>query len=260
MTETKLVRREGAVVEVHLDGPTNGPAVMLLPSLGRGGEDYDAVVPMLAAAGLRCVRPEPRGIGRSEGPMTGITLHDLAADVAAVIEAERLGRVLLVGHAFGNWVARVLLNDRPEQVRAIAILAAAITTEIDPGIRASINGSFDMSLSDEERLVHLQRGYFAPGNDARVWLPGWHPPVARMQREATIATTERSWLRAAERARLLYVAAAEDTISPPPTLDALRAAIGPRAELAVVPGAGHALLPEQPAAVAAALIRFAGQS
>lgn len=260
MTETRLVRREGAVVEVHLDGPANGPSIVLLPSLGRGAEDYDGVVPLLAAAGFRCARPEPRGIGRSEGDMAGLTLHDLAADVAAVIEAERLARVLLVGHAFGNWVARVALNDRPEQVRAIAILAAAITTEIDPGIRASINGSFDMSLSDEERLVHLQRGYFAPGNDARVWLPGWHPPVARMQREATNATTERSWLRAAERARLLYVAAAEDTISPPPTLEALRAAMGPRAELTVVPRAGHALLPEQPEAVARALIAFAGQS
>ncbi len=260
MGETRLVRREGADVEVHLDGPANGPAMVLLPSLGRGAEDYNGIVPLLAAAGLRCIRPEPRGIGQSRGEMTGLTLHDLAADVAAVIEAERAGRVLLVGHAFGNWVARVLLNDRPEQVRAIAILAAAITTEIDPGIRASINGSFDMSLSEEERLAHLRRGYFAPGNDARVWLPGWHPPVARMQREATNATTERSWLRAAERTRLLYVAAAEDTISPPPTLEALQAAMGPRAELIVVPRAGHALLPEQPEATARALISFAGQS
>ena len=257
MTEARLVRRDGAVVEVLLDGPADGQAIVLLPSLGRGAEEYAGVVPLLAAAGLRCVRPEPRGIGRSEGLMGGLTLHDLAADVAAVIEAERLGPVLLVGHAFGNWVARVLLHDRPGQVRAIAILAAAITTEIAPEIRASINGSFDMSLSEGQRLAHLQRGYFAPGHDARVWLPGWHPPVARMQREATAATTERSWLRAAERVPLLYVAAAEDAISPPPSLEALQAAMGPKARLVVVPRAGHALLPEQPEATARALIGFA---
>ena len=251
-----MVERIGAEIEVHVDGPAHGPAMVLLPSLGRGAEDYDGVVAYLIQAGFRCIRPEPRGIGRSRGDMTGLTLHDLAADVAAVIEAERAGRVLLVGHAFGNWVARVLLNDRPEQVRAIAILAAAITTEVNARTRVWINGSFDMSLTDAQRLEHLQAGYFAPGNDARVWLPGWHPPVARMQREATTATTERAWLRAAERARLLYVAAALDTISPPPTLEALRAAMGPRAELVVVPRAGHALLPEQPAATADALIRF----
>lgn len=251
-----MVARTGAEIEVHLDGPEHGPAIVLLPSLGRGAEDYEGLIPFLSQAGFRCIRPEPRGIGRSQGDMAGLTLHDLAADVAAVIEWARPGRVLLVGHAFGNWVARVLLNDRPEQVRAIAILAAAITTDVGPRARAWINGSFDLSLSDAERLEHLQAGYFAPGNDARVWLPGWHPEVARMQREATAATTERSWLRAAERARLLYVAAAEDTISPPPTLEALRAAMGPRAELVVVPRAGHALLPEQPAATANALIRF----
>lgn len=251
-----MVERIGAGIEVHLDGPAHGPAMVLLPSLGRGAGDYDGVVAYLVQAGFRCIRPQPRGIGRSRGEMAGLTLHDLAADVAAVIEAERAGRVLLVGHAFGNWVARVLVHDRPEQVRAIAILAASVTTEVNARTRVWIDGSFDMSLTDAQRLEHLQAGYFAPGNDPRVWLAGWHPDVARMQREATTATTERAWLRAAERARLLYVAAAEDAISPPPSLEALRAAMGPRAELTIVPRAGHALLPEQPAATAAALIAF----
>lgn len=251
-----MVERIGAGIEVHLDGPAHGPAMVLLPSLGRGAGDYDGVVAYLVQAGFRCIRPQPRGIGRSCGEMAGLTLHDLAADVAAVIEAERAGRVLLVGHAFGNWVARVLVHDRPEQVRAIAILAASVTTEVNARTRVWIDGSFDMRLTDAQRLEHLQAGYFAPGNDPRVWLSGWHPDVARMQREATTATTERAWLRAAERARLLYVAAAEDAISPPPSLEALRAAMGPRAELTIVPRAGHALLPEQPAATAAALIGF----
>lgn len=251
-----MVERIGAGIEVHLDGPAHGPAMVLLPSLGRGAGDYDGVVAYLVQAGFRCIRPQPRGIGRSRGEMAGLTLHDLAADVAAVIEAERAGRVLLVGHAFGNWVARVLVHDRPEQVRAIAILAASVTTEVNARTRVWIDGSFDMSLTEAQRLEHLQAGYFAPGNDPRVWLAGWHPDVARMQREATTATTEPAWLRAAERARLLYVAAAEDAISPPPSLEALRAAMGPRAELTIVPRAGHALLPEQPAATAAALIGF----
>ena len=251
-----MVERIGAGIEVHLDGPAHGPAMVLLPSLGRGAGDYDGVVAYLVQAGFRCIRPQPRGIGCSRGEMAGLTLHDLAADVAAVIEAERAGRVLLVGHAFGNWVARVLVHDRPEQVRAIAILAASVTTEVNARTRVWIDGSFDMRLTDAQRLEHLQAGYFAPGNDPRVWLAGWHPDVARMQREATTATTERAWLRAAERARLLYVAAAEDAISPPPSLEALRAAMGPRAELTIVPRAGHALLPEQPAATAAALIGF----
>ena len=258
--ERHVVERDAVRVEVLVEG--SGPTVVLLPSLGRGAEDFDGIAPRLAAAGFRVVRPEPRGIGRSEGPTEGLTLYDLAADVAAAVEgiggaAGDPASAIVACHAFGNWVARALAATRPELVRAVVLLAASVGTDIDPGIRASIDGSFDPALTDEERLRHLRRGYFAPGNDARVWLPGWHPPVARMQRAATAATRDRTWQRVAERVPVLYVAAAEDAIAPPPTLERLRQELGPRVSLAEVPRAGHALLPEQPEATAEAILRFA---
>lgn len=253
----RLVVAHGpARIEALLQG--SGPAMVLLPSLARGAEDFAGVAAIIAAAGFRVVRPEPRGIGRSAGPMERLTLYDLAADVAAVLDAEGGARpVIVAGHAFGNWVARALSATRPDLVRAVGLLAASVGTAIAPGIRASIDGSFDPALPEAERLRHLQRGYFATGHDARVWLDGWHPAVARMQRAATAATPDRDWQRAADRVPVLYVAAAEDTIAPLPTLARLRQDLGPRVSLAVIPRAGHALLPEQPAATAAALIRFA---
>ena len=255
--EHHVVERGPARIEVLVEG--SGPTIVLLPSLGRGAEDFDGVARRLAAAGFRVVRPEPRGIGRSQGPAEGLTLYDLAADAAAAIEGAGGGQspAIVAGHAFGNWVARALAATRPEMVRAVVLLAASVGTEIDPGIRASIDGSFDPALPEEERLRHLRRGYFAPGNDARVWLPGWHPAVARMQRAATAATRDRSWQRVADRVPVLYVAAAEDTIAPPPTLERLRQELGPQVSLASIPRAGHALLPEQPEATAEAVIRFA---
>ncbi len=234
-----------------------GPAVLLLPSLGRGAEDFDAVAPQVAAAGFRVVRPEPRGVGGSAGRMEGLTLYDLAEDAAAALAAAGIGGPAVVaGHAFGNWVARAMAVVRAPLVRGVALLAASIDTTLDPAVRASIDGSFDPALGEAERLGHLQRGYFAPGHDARAWLAGWHAPVARMQRAAT-AATDGAWKRVAERVAVLYVAAAEDRIAPVPTEARLREALGPKVERVVVPRAGHALLPEQPEAVAAALIGFA---
>jgi len=253
----KIVERGPARIEVLSQG--SGPTVVLLPSLGRGAEDFDRVAQFAAAAGFRVVRPEPRGIGRSQGPMERLTLYDLAEDIAAVVEADaggQAGPVVVAGHAFGNWVARALSARRPDLVRAVTLLAASVGTDIDPGIRASIDGSFDPALPEEERLRHLRRGYFAAGNDARVWLGGWHPDVARMQRAATAATRDRTWQRVADRVPVLYVAAGEDTIAPPPTLERLRQELGERVSLASVPRAGHALLPEQPEATAEALVRF----
>ena len=44
--------------------------------------------------------------------MTGLTLHDYAADIASVIEHEGRGPVVVVGHAYGHFVvARTLLHD-----------------------------------------------------------------------------------------------------------------------------------------------------
>jgi pimeloyl-ACP methyl ester carboxylesterase len=242
-------------LEVAVAG--DGHPIVLIPSLGRGQEDYDAIAPMLVTAGLRVIRPEPRGIGRSAPLAVGASLHDMAADVAAAMERFAAGPALVAGHAAGNWVARMLGHDHPGLVRGIAMLAAVTGTEVTPEISRAITSSFDLSLSDAERLRHLQHAYFAPGHDASVWLAGWHPEVARAQRAARAATQDRAWLRAAEAKPLLYVAAEEDAIAPPPSEAEAQAALGPLTRCAVVAQAGHALLPEQPEAVAAALIAFA---
>jgi|EndMetStandDraft_9_1072997.scaffolds.fasta_scaffold00356_3 pimeloyl-ACP methyl ester carboxylesterase len=233
-----------------------GTPILLIPSLGRGAEDFSRIVPVIVDAGFRVLSPEPRGIGGSTPLADGNTLHDMAADAAAVIEQEGGARVVAAGHAAGNWVVRVLAHDRPDLVQAVVMMAAVVSTEPDPDMRRSITASFDVALSEPERLTHLRHAYFADGADARIWLSGWHPPVAKAQRAAAAATRDRGWLRAADRFPLLYIGAAEDRISPPPALDELRSAIGPKAELVVIEHAGHALLPEQPLATADALISW----
>ena len=59
---------------------------MLLPSSSRDSEDFDEIAEMFAAEGFRVLRPQPRGMCGSTGPMDGLTLHDYARDVAMVIE------------------------------------------------------------------------------------------------------------------------------------------------------------------------------
>src|SRR5262249_30615848 len=70
----ELVRYDDIQIEVVVEG--EGPAVVLLPSLARDSDDYDEVAEGLSAAGFRVLRPKPRGIGRSSGPMTKVSLHD----------------------------------------------------------------------------------------------------------------------------------------------------------------------------------------
>jgi len=249
---THTVAAGDARIEVIAEG--EGPPVVVLASRGRGAGDYDELARELSRAGYRVLRPQPRGIGASRGPMRGLTLHDLARDVAAVIEHERAGPAVVVGHAFGNWVARTTAADHPRLVRGVAILAAA-AKRYPKELAEAVTKCADTSLPDAERLVLLQRTFFAPGHDASDWLEGFYPEVNASQRAAGLATAQSAWWGAGG-APLLDLQAEHDAFRPRETADDLRKELGERVSVVTIPDAGHALVPEQPRAVAAALLQW----
>jgi pimeloyl-ACP methyl ester carboxylesterase len=250
-----MVTRGDARLEVLTQG--KGPPIVLLPSLGRGATDFDPIAERLAAAGFRVLRPQPRGIGQSQGPMTGIDLHDYADDVAAAIEHAASGPAFVVGHAFGNRVARLLATLRPDLVRAVSLVAANVGRDPSPpNVRAAIRNSADPSLPDAERLAALQFAFFAPGNDATSWLRGWHPDVLAAERIAG-DRTPRTEDYAAGRAPVLYLQPDHDPLAHVENAQEYRRALGDRVTVVVIPHASHAAIAEQPAFIAAELINYA---
>jgi len=202
------------------------------------------VADRFVAAGYRVLRPQPRGIGGSTGPMSGITLHDLADDQAAVIRTVAREPVVMVGHAFGNWVARSTGVDHPEWVRGVVIVAAA-AKQYPKGLSEHVDRSAELSLPDAERLKSIQYAFFAPGNDARVWLGGWYPDVSESQRLAGKATRQADWWSGGSKP-LLDLQAGLDLFKPPATRNEIRDEFGDRVSVVVIEGAGHALVPEKP--------------
>lgn len=250
-----LVPAGSAVIETVIEG--TGPALVMLPSLGRDGyEDFDMVAAMMAAAGLTVLRPQPRGIGGSSGPMEGVSLHDLAADIAAVIHAEGGGRAVILGHAFGHFVARMTAVDHPALVRGV-VLAAAAARQYAPEIAATPRRAGNPDSPVAERLAALRLGFFAPGHDPTPWLHGWHPATQRMQidcREKQ-GVAQADWWHAGA-APLLELIPALDPFKPREKWDELRAEFGPRVQTKVIGNASHALFPEQPQAVADAVLAW----
>jgi len=248
-------------IEVIAEG--SGPLIVMLPSRGRGAEDFDEVAAGLAKAGFRILRPQPRGAGRSRGPMTGLSLHDFARDIATVIRHEDGGPAIIVGHAFGSWVARVTAVDYPQAVRGVVIAAAAAKAypagfagakELSDAVRKA----GDPALPDSERLKSLHLAFFAPGNDAGVWLQGWYPEVDAAEFKAGRATQQSEWWPAGT-APLLDLQGALDPFKPRAFTNELREEFGERASIVVIPNASHALIPEQPAAVIAAIVAWIGK-
>lgn len=234
--------------------------VVLVPSLGRGASDFDALVGALTAAGHPALAVDPPPVDALDR-IGAPTLHDLAAHVGHAV-ASRFGAghppVHLVGHALGNRIARCLTADRPAAVATLTLLAAGGLVEPDPDAWAALAGCFDLAAPPAVHLGHVAAAFFAPGNDATVWADGWRPELAARQRAAVEATDRDDWWGATA-PRVLVVQGLQDRIAVPANGRRYVAdlqAEGIDARLVELDGAGHALLPEQPAAVAAAVVDF----
>lgn len=252
---SEVVSANGVTIETYVQG--TGPAVVVLPSTGRdGGEDFDDVAARVAAAGFKVLRPQPRGIAGSTGPMAGVSLHHLAGDVALVIERLGDGRAVVVGHAFGHFVARMTAVDHPAAVRGVVLAAAAAATYA-PEIAATPGRAGNPDLPEAERLAALRLGFFAPGHDARPWLHGWYPATQRMQADSRekAGVKQSDWWSAGT-APLLELIPATDPFKPRDRWNEMRESYGDRVTTVVIPDASHALFPEQPAAVADAVVAW----
>lgn len=243
-------------IDVLVDVPPGGagPAIVLLPSSNRDSLDFDDLAGRIAMAGYEVLRPQPRGMGRSAGPMAGLSLSTLARDVATTIDRLGGGRAVIVGHAFGHFVARVTDLEHPDRVRGVVVLGGAARV-FPPGMTEALGVASDPSRPRDERLKALQFSMFAPGNDASSWLEGWHPGLRSAYRRVSATPDKDRWWPVAN-APILDLQGADDPWRPPATRDELKDALGERVTVRVIPRAGHALVPEQPAAVAQAIVEW----
>jgi len=235
-----------------------GTPVVLIPSLGRGTRDFDDLKVRLVDAGYQVILPQPRGIGQSTGDIQDLTLQDLAADVYAVSKAVTDSPVVLIGHAFGNRVARTFASEYPQQTRSVVLLAAGSSTNIPGEIAKALRDSFRTDLPAAEHLEAVRVAFFADGNEPATWRDGWYPEVAMYQVAATKATPLQSWW-AGGVAPMLVVQPMEDLVAPPANARDLLNAFPGRVEVQMLAHAGHALLPEQPQQVADIIIRWLGE-
>jgi len=254
-----VVRYDDVTIEVIAEG--SGPPIVLLPSLGRDSEEFDPVAERIAAAGFRVLRPQPRGYGRSTGPMQNITLHDLARDVAAVIRQENAVRhenapAILAGHAYGHFVARMTAVDFPKLVRAVILIGAA-QKQPNPEVQKSVAIATDPSQPEAERLRNLRLVFFALGNDAKMWLTGFHANVRQAEIVARDATPQREYWSAGS-APILDIQGSDDPYRPPSSVNELVQEFGARrVSVVVIPHTAHAVIVEQPRAVADAIVKYA---
>ena len=249
-------RDRGVVLEVLIEGA--GPDVVLVPSAMRGAEDFAVLQATLTDAGYRTLAVNPRGAGRSTGELDGLTLPDVADDLAFVVGARCRGPAHLVGHALGNILVRATASYRPEVAATVTVMPCGGhdlgTHPVPPDVIAAVGRCHDQTLPTSDRLAALELAFFAPGNDASVWLNGWWPAAGGVA-AALGRTDPEEWWRAGT-VPILIIQPLDDAMAAPEVGRQAAAALGQRATYREVPNCGHAILPEQPDAIAHHLIEF----
>jgi pimeloyl-ACP methyl ester carboxylesterase len=227
----------------------------MLPGLGRSSHDLDAFAVALASAGYSTVLPEPRGMGGSTGRLDEITLHDLARDVAAVIKRLCDNPVVVIGHAFGNRIARCIAADHQQLVSLVVLLSSSGKIQPTSEIAEAIRLAQAVDTPRDVRAQAVHAAWFAPGSDISPWLDGWSQSVMHAYLAAAAATSLDDWWTAGT-ADVLIVQGLCDVSAPIANGRLLRDEIGCRASLIELTNVGHALPVEKPELCAETIVSF----
>jgi 3-oxoadipate enol-lactonase/4-carboxymuconolactone decarboxylase len=246
-------------VEVHhrLEGPDGAPVVMFANSLGTTLDMWDEQAAVLASR-YRVLRYDHRGHGRSPAPPGPYTVPELAGDALALLDRLGIDRVAFCGLSLGGTVGMTLAVRAPKRLERLVLCCTAL--EFGPP-----------EQWDERAASVLSEGMgaYAPAGIERWFTPAADPElVARfdaMLRSqppdgyaaccAALAAFDARGALTGVRLPTLTIAGAEDPVTPPAKLDAIRDEIS-GAQGHLVPGARHMANAEQPAAFSAALTAF----
>ncbi len=118
------VKANNIEINYRLDGPEDGPAVMLSNSLMSNYTMWDDQMEALTRT-CRVLRYDQRGHGSTETTPGPYSIELLADDASALIDALGVGPVHFVGLSMGGFTAQMLAVLHPEKVLSLCLCDTA---------------------------------------------------------------------------------------------------------------------------------------
>jgi 3-oxoadipate enol-lactonase len=248
----------------------SGPALLLVHGFGGAKDDFADHIDALAAR-HRVVTFDHRGHGESDDPpdVAAYSLDRMAADVVGVADALGIDGFRLLGHSMGGMVARRVVLAHPQRIDALvlmdtspgpvpgidpAAMEAAAIVALDEGkdvLKPLLDAAATLETPAYRRLLEERPGYQA--YEDRKWAQLSAVMWGAMAREMARQADELALLGDVRCPTLVIVGEQDESF-----FDASRriAAAIPRAELVIVPDAGHSPQFENPRPWLEALERF----
>jgi haloalkane dehalogenase len=145
---------EGGTLRVHYldEGPRDGAVVLLLHGEPSWCFLYRKMIPVLTAAGLRCIAPDLVGFGRSDKP-TELGDYTYARHVewmrAALFDALDLRDITLVCQDWGGLIGLRLVGEHPDRFARVATANTFLPTGDTPPGKAFLQWqNFSQTVED----------------------------------------------------------------------------------------------------------------
>ena len=249
----------GSVQLHYLDeGDPAGPPVVFANSLGTDIQLWDPILPLLPA-GLRIIRYDKRGHGKSSVPDAPYSMGALVGDAEALLDHLGVRDCVFVGLSIGGMIAQGLAAKRLDLIRAMVLsnTGAKIGTRAmwDDRIAAVKSGGIE-SLAD----AVMERWFsqtFRASPELAIWrdLLVSQPAQGYMGCSAAISGTDFLSTTSGLRLPTLGIAGTEDGATPP---DLVRETTNlvPGSTFHLIRGAGHLPCVEKPEKYARVLSQF----
>jgi pimeloyl-ACP methyl ester carboxylesterase len=105
-------------VRLHLAEAGDGPPLLLLHGWPQHWWSWRHLIPALAER-HRVLAPDLRGWGWSDAPPGDYAKTTFAADMVALLDAEGIDRVSVIGHDWGGFTGFLLALEHPERVERL---------------------------------------------------------------------------------------------------------------------------------------------
>lgn len=119
--EHRFVAANGT--RLHVAEAGDGPLVLLVHGYPQFWWAWRHQLPALVDAGHRVAAVDLRGHGASDKPPHGYDVGTLTADLAALVRSLGATRAVVIGHGLGGWLAWAMPQLHPEVTAAVGVLA-----------------------------------------------------------------------------------------------------------------------------------------
>jgi pimeloyl-ACP methyl ester carboxylesterase len=247
----RFVRVNGVNIAYSVRG--NGPPLLLVMGYRLSSAAWPAAFIAQLAQRFTIITLDNRGTGRSDKPVTGYAIANMARDVRGLLDELKFERVHMLGYSMGGAIAQELVRQFPDRVKGLILCATMAggpgATYAEPPV-VRVMRDLD-GLTPEQAARRIWTVTYAPGYLDK------HRALAEEQMKREIAQPTplhaadlqfqafaefdcSQQLATIKKPTLVLTGDLDRLISPQNSLK--MAKLIPGARLTIVPGAGHRVM------------------